>query len=421
MMKHLLIVLTFILFISSGVTQAQEPMEYADKNYFESIKTVQLYPAGPPINQTRNPVINLRSNQQLILEFDEIYEEAFSYLAKVIHCNNDWRPSGLSPLQYMTEYNEFRINELEYSFGTQVPYVHYKFRVPRPKISGNFLLVVYSESDPDEIVLTRRFMVYEQLVQFSSVYEILNRSTYSIDRQNIQFALNYGKIELLNPMENVAVTILQNHRWDNAKFQIKPTFIREMQGVLEYNNFTTSDGFLAGNEFRRFDLRSIKYFGFRVETVKLGKEYAEAWIDQDIPRAGLAYTLEQNRNGQYLIENVERKVPEIENDYAYVNFRIKSEKISGQVHLSGKFTDWDYSEKTKLTYNDSWGGYQGSYLMKQGEYDYQYIVLNASDRNRLEGNKSEARNNYEILVYYRSMQLQADLLIGYLAFTYNRL
>jgi hypothetical protein len=356
-----------------------------------------------------------------MLEFDELYEDAFSYLAKIIHCNNDWQPSGLSALQYLNEYNEYRVNELEYSFGTKVPYVHYKFRVPKPKISGNYLLVIYSESDPDEIILTRRFMVHEQWVQISSPAEIMNLSVQSIDRQNIQFRVGYGNVELLNPMENVSVSILQNHRWDNAKLKVKPTFIREMQGVLEYNNFAAKDGFYAGNEFRRFDLRSLKYFGFHIETVKLDKRKSVAWVDIDNPRAGIAYTLEQNRNGQFIIENVEQRIPEIENDYATVNFRLKSEKLSGQVHLSGKFTDWQYNILTKMTYDESFGGYIGSYLLKQGEYDYQYAVINTENPNTLEGNKSEARNSYEIFVYYRSMQLQADLLVGYQRFIFNGL
>lgn len=421
MIKYKLLLFTLILCCCYKVTLAQESYEYKDQTYIETIKTVQLYPAGNPIFQTRNPIISLRSNEQLMLEFDELYEDAFSYLVKIIHCNSDWQPSGLSALQYLSEYNEFRINELEYSFGTKIPYVHYKFRVPKPTISGNFLLVVYSEGNEEEVVLTRRFMVYEKWLQVSSPAEIVSRSFQSIDRQNIQFSINYGKVELLNPMENISITILQNHRWDNAKLDLKPTFIREMQGIIEYNNFAAKDGFLAGNEFRRFDLRSLKYFGFHVETVKLEKKNSQAWVEIDNPRAGLAYTLEQNRNGQFFIENVERKIPEIENDYARVTFRIKTEKIGGQVHLSGKFTDWQFNNQTKLTFDETFGGYIGNYLLKQGEYDYQYVLLNSENPNSLEGNKSEARNGYEILVYYRSNQLQADLLIGYQAFTFNGL
>ncbi len=177
-----------IILISFKVTIAQETFEYIDKAYLETIKTVQLYPAGDSRNQLRNPVIALQSNQQLILEFDELYEDAYDYQARIIHCNHDWQPSGLSALQYLDDYNEFNLTEMEYSFGTITPYVHYKFRVPKTKISGNYLLVVFPRDYPDEVILTRRFMVYEKWVSISSAAEIQNQSVQSIDRQNIQFS-----------------------------------------------------------------------------------------------------------------------------------------------------------------------------------------------------------------------------------------
>ena len=101
-----------IILISFKVTIAQETFEYIDKAYLETIKTVQLYPAGDSRNQLRNPVIALQSNQQLILEFDELYEDAYDYQARIIHCNHDWQPSGLSALQYLDDYNEFNLTEI---------------------------------------------------------------------------------------------------------------------------------------------------------------------------------------------------------------------------------------------------------------------------------------------------------------------
>ena len=414
-------ILFFILLQITSFGYSQESFIYEDMIYDDNIKTVQLYPKGLPDSQIRNPVIGLRNNQRLVLEFDELYNDAFNYMAKLIHCNNDWTPSGLSPLQYLEDYNEYPINEFDYSFGTITPYVHYVFDLPKPIMSGNFLLVIYADGDENDVILTRRFLVYESWVNISSPAEILSRSIYTLGKQNLQFDVQYGNVELLNPMDNISVTLLQNHRWDNAKLQVKPTFIRDMQGILEYNHFVKEDAFDAGNEFRRFDIRSLKYFGFHVETVRFGKKSVDAIVELDNPRAGLAFSLDQNLRGKYYIENLERKIPHIENDYATVLFRIQSAKVNGQVHLSGKFTDWHYSSLTKLQYNDSWGGYEGTYVMKQGEYDYQYVVINTDNPNLLEGDKTESRNNYEILVYYRSTKLQADLLIGYQNLSYSRL
>jgi hypothetical protein len=410
-------VLLFFSYISYSQTKGD--IEYRDKVYDQYIKTVQLYPNLSPISsQTLSPVIGLKNNVQLVLEFDELFSEAFSYQAKIIHCNANWQPSGLSPLQYLQEYNEFEVSDFEYSFGTITPYVHYKFSLPKTTITGNFLLVVYGD-DEEDIIITRRFMVYEQLVSISDEYEIMSNAPYSLKKQQIQFEVRYRGIELINPMEYITVNILQNQRWDNAKLDLKPTFIREAQKILEYKHFTEDDAFFAGNEFRYFDIRSLQYFGFHVRTAKFTNDKIFAWIETDKPRAHLAYSIERNLNGRFFIENLERKIPTIENDYALITFTLESPRLNDKIYLSGKFTDYQKNSNTLMQYNSAVNGYQGTYVLKQGHYDYQYVLASAKRENEIEGNKREANNIYEILVYYRSQQLRADILIGYYNFEFS--
>lgn len=415
----LIISLALLFFSCISYSQTKGDIEYRDKVYDQYIKTVQLYPNLPHTSsQTLSPVIGLRNNVQLVLEFDELFSEAFSYQAMIIHCNANWQPSGLSVLQYLQEYNEFNISDFEYSFGTITPYVHYKFILPNTTISGNFLLVVYGD-DEEDIIITRRFMVYEQLVTISDQYEIMSNAPYSLTRQQIQFEVRYKGIELINPMEYITVNILQNQRWDNAKLDLKPTFIREAQKILEYKHFTEADAFYAGNEFRYFDIRSLQYFGFHVRTAKFDKDNIYAWVETDKPRAHLAYSVELNLNGRFFIENLERKIPTIENDYALVSFTLESPRFNQNVYLSGKFTDYQKNSNTLMTYNSAANSYQGSYVLKQGHYDYQYVLASAKRENEIEGNKREANNIYEIFVYYRSQQLSADILIGYYTFEFS--
>ena len=72
-----------------------------------------------------------------------------------------------------------------------------------------------------------------------------------------------------------------------------------------------------------------------------------------------------------------------------------------------------------MHYNAAAKSYQGSYVLKQGHYDYQYILASPKRENEVEGNKRETNNIYEIFVYYRSQKLHADVLIGYYNFFYN--
>jgi hypothetical protein len=415
----LLVSFIFLIFSNISYSQSKGDIEYKDKVYDEYIKTVQLYPGTAQISsQTMSPVINLQSNLHLLLEFDELFSETYTYHAKIIHCNADWQPSGLSALQYLKDYNEFDINDFDYSFGTITPYVHYKFIVPKPFISGNYLLVVYGEDEEDKII-TRRFMVYEQLVGFSDKYEIMQNSPYSLTTQQLQFEVKHQGVELMNPEKYVTVNILQNQRWDNAKMDISPTFIREGQQILEYKHFVEDKAFLAGNEFREFDIRSLKYFGFHVRTVKFEKDKIYAWVEEDKPRAPLAYSIERNLHGRFYIENLEKKIPRIENDYALVTFTLESEKLNEDVYISGKFTDYKKNAATLMKYNSAANSYQGSYVLKQGVYEYQYVLSSSKRENVIEGDKREANNIYEIFVYYRSQKLGADLLIGYYNFEYS--
>ena len=256
-------------------------------------------------------------------------------------------------------------------------------------------------------------MVFEQWVTLSDHYESLQNAPYSLTRQTLQFDVRYQGIELINPMKNVTVHLLQNQRWDNAILDLQPTFNRASQQILEYKHYSAEEAFLAGNEFRYFDIRSLQYFGFHVRTAKFEKDKIYAWVEPDKPRAHLAYSIERNLNGRFFIENLERKIPTIENDYALINFTLEAEKFNEDVYISGKFTDYIKNDATRMRYNATTKSYHGSYIMKQGQYDYQYILNSKKRENDIEGNKRETKNIYEILVYYRSQQLRADLLIGY--------
>ena len=407
--------LLLILLLASLKSFGQETIELANKVYDPHIKTVQVHPRGVNSNdQLLSPVVT--KGQPFILEFDELFNDAYTYQVKYIRCEADWSKSLLSDLQFLKTYNEFTIENYDYSFNTLTPYVHYKVVLPSPILSGNYVLVVYADGDPNDVIITHRFMVFDNLVNFTTEFgsPIINKS--SPYNQNLQFEVNYSGMEIQDPNNQVSVTILQNQRWDNAKYEIKPTFIREGDKKLEYQYFTNETTFPGGNEFRYFDMRSLKYFGERVKTVHFEKDKIYGWVDDDKSRANLAYTTEQmDLNGEYVIDNIEGKNPEIENDYAKMNFTLESEKINGKVYLAGELTNWELTKDTELTYDESTHSYKGSLVLKQGWYNYEYLVVsNNLSPNYFEGNWSETRNQYEIIVYYRPFDLGSDLIIGYL-------
>ncbi|MEM1408319.1 MAG: type IX secretion system plug protein domain-containing protein, partial [Bacteroidota bacterium] len=167
--------------------QKSKKLEYIDKSYEEEIKTVQLYPyTGNPQDVFDSPAVPIDQNT-LVLEFDDLVESHEDYRAMLIHCNADWTASKLKPLDYLTTYNEFIINQFEYSVDTKIGYVHYTFKVPNVKVSGNYLIVAYRGTNTKDIILSKRFMVYQRSVGIAVTSNRIGLTSIDRRRQKIDF------------------------------------------------------------------------------------------------------------------------------------------------------------------------------------------------------------------------------------------
>ena len=64
--------------------------------------------------------------------------------------------------------------------------------------------------------------------------------------------------------------------------------------------------------------------------------------------------------------------------------------------------------------------YTSRILLKQGWYDYQYVLKSRElPYYHFEGSHFETENYYEIFVYHRPYMPRADLLVGYLRLAKN--
>jgi hypothetical protein len=184
----------------------------------------------------------------------------------------------------MTSFNEFSITNFEFSVDTHIPYVRYWFNLPPVKIPGNYLVVVYRGSDKDDIILSKRFMVYDTRINFESERNLIGSGTVASLNQQINFKLNYSNLDIINPLQSVNVAIRQNQRWDNLATDIKPSFVREIEKQLEYRFFDEAKMFKGGNEFRWFDLRSLNYPGRNVAQVMKNVKPYDVYIGRDKSR-----------------------------------------------------------------------------------------------------------------------------------------
>lgn len=393
---------------------AQKELSFTDTAYEPQVKSVQLYPDSGNPQDYLLPASTLITQQNMLLEFDDLQDNRNNYYAKLIHCNYDWTKSSLMDLDFMDVYNEFNINDYVFSNATYSHYVHYRFKVPPVKLTGNYLLIVYRD-DKNDLILSRRMMIYDTQVALTRDNQMLGTATLNRASQQFNFVLDYGDIQVINPTETMHVNMRQNQRWDNAKYNLQPSFVRDTDSELDYRFLDDSWHFNGGNEFRFADFRSTNYPGQNTGRInKMIKPY-ELYLAIDAPREEGAYAQYKDLNGNYYIDNTDYGEAQITGNYLYVNFTLKCEAAySDDVYVVGKFNDYQRTEENKMRYNTSIGAYESRQFVKQGWYDYQYVLGSTNEKlTAIEGSHFETENVYEVTIYYHPLRPNADLLIGY--------
>ncbi|WP_089317828.1 type IX secretion system plug protein [Pontibacter ummariensis] len=408
----------------SSTGTAPTSLIYDDYIYDESIASVQTYLSTGLQEEVLNPAVApLSQARPIVLEFDRLNAGPQRLIVRMQHCNADWTPSSLTNAQFLADFNEFFITDAVISVNTRIPYVHYTFKVPRVKLSGNYLLVVQEEGGVP--LLSRRLMFYEEAVVVAPKLGAPLGPGGREARQPIEFNVLYGDYPLVNPSQEVKAVIRQNYRWDNAKVILRPTYVQDAQRRLEYVFFEPSELFLGLSEFRAFDTRSLNFKGIGIESINLQASPIEVNLEPDKSRLRSVYSQDPDINGMRIFGNKQYGNGDFNGDYTWVDFELYApEEAPGEVYVMGALTGWRALDEAKLLYDIERNVYSGKMLLKQGYYNYYYAVKPKGaaflDPSYFEGSHFETDNIYDILVYYRPPGTRADLLIGYEQFYFNR-
>ena len=153
--------LLFILPFSLVVKAQRLP----DHVYMPGIRTVKLFQQN---NQQSMPLLTLNSGDQLELHFDDMSGYARNFYYTYILCNADWTPADLNVFDYIKGFTQNRLSQYRMSTYSSSKYVHYQALLPesscRPVKSGNYMLVVFLDSDTSKIAFTKRMMIVDNKV-----------------------------------------------------------------------------------------------------------------------------------------------------------------------------------------------------------------------------------------------------------------
>ncbi|MBS1763410.1 MAG: DUF5103 domain-containing protein [Bacteroidetes bacterium] len=429
MKKSIIFMLCVLTFLTS---EAQNSSEYFNQNYFRydnfiyrpNIKTVILENAQLPLSE---PAIELNSGMQLLLKFDDLDADYKEYWYTIIHCDAQWKPSDITRSTYLYSFFEDRIMDYSFSFNTLQPYTNYQLRFPneqiKPMISGNYLLKVYLDNNPDSVAFTKRFLVYENLVDIQASVHAATSAEFRQQKQEVDFTIGTNRYPIANPFGDLQVKILQNFRWDNAIDNLKPIFIKD--NLLDYN-YDEENTFNGGNEFRRFDIRSLKYETEFVQRIQMHDNGTDVYLMPDKVRYYSRYSSDNDINGKFEIKNYSGSHPDKDADYATVHFQLnyKDPVQDGNIYIAGDLTNWQYNNTSMMKYDEELKAYTGTLFLKQGYYNYEYVFVKDGttfgDESWLEGNHYETENNYWILVYHRPQNVRYDKLVACRKFAANR-
>jgi len=400
-------------------------LKYDDYTYKPNIKTVQFH---QPSWEYSAPVIMLNSAEQLELRFDDLDGDKKLYTLTFVHCNSDWTPSDLMISEYLNGFYDLNILNFGYAVNTTQKYTHYSIIFPTPGTqqntqftkSGNYIMYVYANGDTKDLVLSRRFMVYDNKVAVAATFNQPVGGGEQYNKQHIDFSISTAGYDMTNPYKDMKVILTQNNRWDNAVTDMKPTFMNGSQFIYSLDDASTFNG---GNEFRYFDIRSVRFLTERVQNIYRDendsyKSHAVLYADES--RAKKPYLFYNDFNGNFLIRNREAIADmDVEADYVYVDFFLPyaNPVSTGNFYILGKLTDWRMNKLSKMSYNYKRFGYEARIRLKQGYYNYIYVLSDdtkkGGDETALEGNHWDTENDYYILVYHRKFGTYYDQLVGY--------
>lgn len=388
-----------------------------------SIETPLLYLHTEEPDQTlQPPIMSIDQKFGLQCEFDEIGTQSYSYYYKIINCNSDWTPNDLMDSEYLREFmNDQIITQYNLSFNTREKYVHYRFVLPKVKISGNFLLMVYKNGNIEALAFSKRFMVYEERINIAAEPKISSGVAERYTHQQIDFTIQYANYpSIYNPIQDVKTVVRQNYRWDNT-LDLKPLYIKESERLLDYHFFNLENNFAGGKEFRFFDCRKVYSQSMNIERIDMNANEINVHLMQEKERNSQVYGFGFDANGRFVIANNEVGAAFQDPDYVWVNFNLKSEMQYGEVYVLGGMNNYKPNQNFKMSYDGN--SYKLRTKLKMGYYNYIYgvqsIKSKAIDYQVLEGSSAQTENVYEIIVYNRPIGGRFDQIIGYSYIKYN--
>lgn len=395
----------FLFFISFPVTF------YGQQADASEIKSVIIKNNNNDFSETIQPL-----NSSFTFSFDDTNGAQDEYYYLITHCEIDWTPSNIPTSYFIDGFNNMQINNMENSFGTLQNYTHYEFSIPNEdtKItkSGNYIFQILNEYE--EVVCERKIVLYENKLAVNlKISESRDLSSFN-EKQAVSMIIQNTTLSINYPTSEIKTFIFQNGDQQIRTPFLKPTFTDTNTYTYRPNKDTE---FIAGNEFLNFDnneiLRNTRY----IATSYREDNYFNTILFTQKSRANSVYTYNPDINGDFVIRNFRSNLPETEAEYSNVLFSMKNNEDyeDKDIYVYGAFNNYQFNSENKLSPDESGTYLTCSIFLKQGFYNYDFVVLDNQkiDKKTISGSYFQTENDYEALVYFQPQNSIYYQVVGY--------
>ncbi len=392
--------LYFFLIVFSSSVSAQD------------IRSIQLF--NPQTND-QTPVIGF--NEQLILKFDDLSNSSTIYRYTLKHFDRNWQDDGLFFTEYANGSLNGLIDQFQYSFNTLQPYTNYTLAFPndkiRPKISGNFEIIVYKDSQSKPL-FTKRFSVAEDGANVG-----LNISRTSDARrpqinQRVEVQAIGNNTALSQNINSVSLNVIQNNNWNTAVYNQRPSSTLGNKILFQQMNLT----FPGNNEFYYFDNKNMNQAFDMVAGTETVEGINSTYL-YPVWAFPLNYQYQPDVNGAFYFRRNDlgiERVGDKEGDYSWVYFALDSQKTDKEIYILGGFNDFIPTNENQMFYDEAAKKYIAKIYLKQGFYNYILATKNPDGSlnfGEINGSFWQTENLYQAYLYYKPFGRNYDGLIGY--------
>ncbi len=375
----------------------------------DEVRTVQLYAH----RENALPIYQMGQELPLTLEFDLMGSRQRPLSIYFYHADRQWR-RDLTGGEYLSAFHRDDLFDYEVSTSTQLRYAHYRYAFPNSSIgfrlSGNYILRVSEQGQEDEVLFERPFYVAEDAGP--ALLDLQNLLAGRQSLRTVQPILRFTPpSRLAADVFDYSVCFIRNGQHRMPRCAERPN-LSAQPALLFY--LEPDEAFRSQEGDYYLDLRRLQPGG-DIESVSFMDSPYEVVLHPDYARF-VSTSADPLLNGQSVIARAQTHAPDPDTGGEYVRATFRyvppdEKRLRGGIYVVGSFNGWGVDLGRQLRWNVDEARYEGSMLVKQGEYEYRYTSPDPNVRQALRAPLPRVDNQYTAFVYYRDLIFATDRLL----------